>query len=406
MAKSMYKEQFIDLIKAAEAAEDSYRQYLIDTFELKNKYKSSQIKTLQQCLSKILQPDSEDTTYQANIKQWSDRLEQVSLNTNKIAEDIVQLMGQNSRSKRILEILAKTITKDGKIIDKSGISKKTELESQEIGMIIGNIKEHYFKTSAQKQIINTRDKNRLLHFDVVVKDVDNNKLDFLIQVQDAETIYKDKNIQHKKNGVINSNAFQYISNGVPLEYKARFNPMHLTTKSISTRELISKKDVLIYHHMRENSNFNQMVKQLELDVCRMVIIDKIDKGFPVFITSKAGTRNKFYILCSDMLKALKTDKGLKTSMLDISDTVTGFEDLRAEVFTQEQIFNIIRQDKEITQNLFPGFLRLDNADKQDFLNRLVQNQKKFNQTYLSVGKAVLNNRLGKTIKTNLWYGKK
>lgn len=407
MATSMYKEQFIDLIKAAEAAENSYRQYLIDTFELKSKYQKSQIKTLKQCLTHLLQSDPMDDVYEKKLKQWSTRLNQVSLNTDKIAKDIMQLMGQNSRSERTLEILAKTITKDGKIIDKSGTSKKTKLDSQEVGMIIGNIKEHYFKTSAQQQIINARDNNSLLHFDVVVKDIDDNKLDFLIQVQDEDTIYKDKNIQHKqKNGVVKSNEFQYIGNGVPLEYKARFDPMHLTTKSISTVDLISKKDVLIYRHMRDNSNFNQIIQQLELDVCRMVIIDKINKGFPVFITSSVGTTDREYILCSEMLKALKTDKGLKTSMLDISDTVTGFEDLRAEVFTQEQIFNIIRQDKEITQNLVPGFLRLDNADKQDFLNRLVQNQKKFNQTYLSVGKAVLNNRLKKTIKTNLWYGKK
>lgn len=388
MGKSLYRQQMSSLLSMAQSAEARYRQYLIDTFALTTKYPPSQLKTLQQCLSHVMAPDKMDDKYVQQLKKLDEKLNNQAIDT--VAIGMYKLM-TGPRLNRTLDLLGKEITEHGRLTNKGQGVK--ELTGVDIGKIIGNVKEHYFKVAGQRQVQNSS-KDGL--FKAVLRDVDNNKMDFIIQdANDMSIKYSDGK---------NKNGFMYAINGVPLEYKASLNPMHLTEKTITNKALLNNADQLIRHHMTIGNNFDKMVEDLELDICRMVVIDKIQKGFPVFVTSRAGTSGKRYILCSEMLKDLNTIAGLKISMLDQPKTVTGFEDLKAGKITLDDVRRIIKEDADLRIQIEHELSNLEmQAGEEGMTSAMYKTRSSLNRDLAAA--SVLKKLMGRTVKTSLWYSK-
>lgn len=388
MGKSLYRQQMSSLLSVAQSAEAKYRQYLIDTFALTTKHPPSQLKTLQQCLSHVMGPDQKDDKYAQQQKNLSEKLNNQAVDA--VAIGVYKIM-TGPRLNRTLDLLGKEITAHGRLTNKGQGVK--QLSDMDIGKIVGNVKEHYFKVAGQRQIQNSSKDGM---FKAVLKDIDNDKMDFIIQD------VNDKSIKYSESK--NKNGFIYAINGVPLEYKASFNPMHLTEKTITKQELLSHTEQLIRHHMTIGNNFEKMVEDLELDVCRMVVIDKIQKGFPIFVTSRAGTSGKRYILCSEMLRDLNTIAGLKASMLEQPKTITGFEDLRTGKITLDDVRRIIKEDADLRIQIEHELSNLEmQAGEEGMTAAMYKTRSSLNRDLVAA--SVLKKLIGRTVKTNLWYSK-
>ena len=151
--------------------------------------------------------------------------------------------------------------------------------------------------------------------------------------------------------------------------------------------------------MTLGNSYDKMIEDLEMDVCRMVIIDKIQQGFPVFITSMGGTTGKDFLLCSEMLQNLNTIQGMKTKMLQLSQTTTGLEDLKQN-FTLEDIKKAIKKDADIRAQ---AEHEMSNRQERAFMEGEIADVSDI-ETELA-GLSILKSLMGHSVKTSLWYSK-
>lgn len=380
---SIYKNQMASLYRAALAAEEKYRKYLEHQYSLQTVLPADKLKSLRKCLETILSPNVGDVGHMFRQQRIGYLLNHN--NINAATNVIVNTITTGPRLDRTLSLLGKKIVNN---VVQNKKNQPIQLTGNDIAKIIGNVKEYHFKVSGEKQV-NRYNRRGLIASKMILKDIDDKKMDFLIQEDGINTEYSKPN----KYG------FQYIINGVPLEYKSGFSPMHLTDKYITSTNLRATTDSLILHHMTLDNSYDKMIEDLEMDVCRMVIIDKIQQGFPVFITSMGGTTGKDFLLCSEMLQNLNTIQGMKTKMLQLSQTTTGLEDLKQN-FTLEDIKKAIKKDADIraqaehemSNRQERAFMEGETADVSDIETELA-------------GLSILKSLMGHSVKTSLWYSK-
>ena len=389
MTNFLNSQNFNRLLKAAEKAEKSYLAYLYDSFPhlIHNQNQKPDLKTM---LRKVFEPSQagDNTPFFNEKKQLSQELsQQIDQQVyNNLVAHVTKLFVSGDRLERTKDLLAEMYTKSI-----NGTLTQQDKDSM-IGKIVGNYKEWSFKAAGEKAV-GDKQSTSLFGFELV--DVDNKKMDFIIRGVGVDRNTKQQYGRKGKNG--NLQTLKFINNGVPLEYKSRLDKFHLTTRTLSTN-IVSKH---INHHFDQGivSRTNQ-TEDVIIDLTMLVIIDKINEGFPVFVTSNAGTHGRSFLLCSELLQSIANTEDLKSKVINQS---TYTPDLLAH-YTVNQILTVVQQDKKIRAQIEQDIIKIrDNADlsKEEMEAQLEEAETR------KIAASILQSLTGRrTLMANLTYAKK
>lgn len=337
MAKLIYSKDFYRLYDACKKAEEAYRSYLIQKFKFPKNYK------LTTMLVELFNDEYGNKTDANSVSNLSNRLNKLGETTDdkmvkELYDDIVKrfetaFSEDNERLKRTKDALSKILETRirGNNSKKGFTDYMAQTISENIGYIVGNYKEWTFLKRGKRSVDNKSDTGTLFKMELV--DVDNKKMDFIIQEIGSLNDYK-------QYGRGDNRKFTYITNGVPLEYKSKLYPQFHLVKTTHTTDAVGP---IVKHHLQtSDNNPDKLYDNILVDLVMMTITNKLDEGFPVFVTSNGGTGQRDFMLCSKMLEALNSKESLHKHVIDISSF--NFEKPNLE---KQDIIRIITEDKNI-----------------------------------------------------------
>lgn len=384
MAKLIYSKDFGRLLNACYDAEKSYRAYLQKQFGFDDGLTLTEM--LKQAFA-ITGPGN-NTPYFKQLKELKQELnkdmtEEIYFNISKKFEE---LFGKNTdRFKRtenaLLNILqARLNGKPGEDLDKA--------IRREVSYVISNYKEWSFLMRGQIDVKNNSGKDNLFTAELV--DIDTQKMDFVLIDEGTDK-------QMKSFGRGNNRKFNYIANGVPLEYKNKLTPkFHLVEKTQSESAVTP---IVTNQVETTNSNWEEIYDNIIIDLTMMAIINKLDEGFPVFVTSDAGTTGRNFMLCSTMLENIQTEAGLKSHVVELST----YTDNNLQNVGLDKVLEIIKEDRELRAMIENEIHNLEDdpdLSEDEKTAKIEELQKK--EAAASIMKKLIGR---KTIVTNLFYGK-
>lgn len=317
----IYQPHLRQLYSTALTAEKKYTEYMQNILMMPKE------KDLKKLLKKAFQIQMGEGGVNTKYFKEQDTIENL-FNDNKY-DEILDLLAnkfqEGPRLQRTTEAIQRLV--DNKL-------KNNETKETILSMIIGNYKEWSFLIQGGMEL----PKNSKGLLKAYLKDVDNNKMDFVIEQEGS-----DKN-QYNKRG-----SYKYLLSGVPLEYKKQMaDSFHLTDKTVY-KPIISSLATQHIINASKGVNLDTMIDKFEIDLCCYVIESKINEGFPVFVTSRGGTNGQSYFLCSELLNSITSIAGLHTHILDLPQTTLNTDIYRT--MDVEQIKKLIMEDKRACEEL-------------------------------------------------------
>lgn len=333
MAKLLYRKDFLRLLRASEAAEKGYAAFLRDEFQ----YPASM--SLEAMLSDIFQSEVDKTKRAEQVKTlnqinaFKDRpFDQLLYQT--LIDKFTDLFQDSKR-------LDRTVKELTNILNIGQHRKKGEpgdIQSS-IAKIIGNYKEHFFLDVGGKEYVSKGKANsrRTLGIEPEILDVDKIEGDFILTDKMQAIIIKPYGHITRKT----KNPITYMQGGVLLEHKATLEPQfHWFDK---TYDNISLDNIIKNHVKTPKTNWEEDYNNIIIDVTMKAIFEKVNNGFPVFVTKKLYNNETNFILCSTVLKSISDLVGLQTLVIDQS-SYGGLTKMRG--LTEDYIFKLIKADKE------------------------------------------------------------
>lgn len=378
MNKLMYKKDFLRLLKASEAAEKGYALFLRDVFQY------PKTMSLEAMLRDIFGGAPNKSLEQKQIMQqifaYRDNPTSFGLQ-QKLIDKFTTLFGEGERLDRTKEALIRIFN-----------TSKPATINKEIGFIIGNYKEWFFLQEGQQQLATkSNKKNRgLLGVRARLIDEDNIQMDFILGEALSDPYLKRYG---QKQSLI-----QYVSNGVPLEYKSNLSSFHWFDKTYNNNIL---SPIITHHAVLKGTPWDKDYANIIIDVTMKAIYDKINKGFPVFVTRALYTNEDSFILCSTILKSLSTIAGLQTNVIDQSSYggLVGLQNLN-----EKTILKIIKEDRESKDYIEHQIKNLINSGEyygDDLGNKIEELEKE--ESAINLLKGLLKKE---SIKLSITYGKK
>lgn len=331
MAKLLYRKDFLRLLRASESAEKGYAAFLRDTFQ----YPSSM--SLEDMLKDIFGGAADKSTEQRKLMEQINAFGSKPFNEllyQGLIDKFTELFQDSKRLDRTVKALTEilSIGQNKKKGDQADINKL-------IRFVVGNYKEDFFlKTGGEQYVSKSRKKSRgLLGITARFLDVDTVQCDFILAegLQDP-TLKQYGNASNKKNSPI-----AYIQGGIPLEYKATLTPQfHWFDK---TYDNINLNNIIKNHVRAKNTQWEEDYNNIIIDITMKAIFEKINNGFPVFVTRTLYKNEDSFILCSTVLKSISTLAGLQDLVIEQS-SYGGLTKMRN--LSKEQILQIIKTDRE------------------------------------------------------------
>jgi hypothetical protein len=384
MAKLIYEKDFNRLLGACYDAEKSYRSYLQRQFGLKDNL--SLLDMLKEAFA--ITASGNNTPYFKQMKELKQELskdmtEEIYFNISKKFET---LFGKNTdRFKRTEDALLRIL--EARLSGKPAEDIDKTIKS-EIAYVMSNYKEWSFLMRGSMDVKNNSGEDNLFKAELI--NIDSQKMDFLLIDEGNES-------QFGSYGRGDNRKFNYIANGVPLEYKNRLTPkFHLVEKTQTESAVTS---IVTNQVETGEKQWEKIYDNIIIDLTMMAIINKLDEGFPVFVSSDAGTSNKKFMLCSQMLETIQSHKGLKSHVVDVSSYTTN----NLETIGLDKVLQIIKEDRDLRAFIENEIHNLEDNPNltEDEKNTKIEELQK-QEAAASIMKKLIGR---KTIVTNLFYGK-